>query len=130
MANINSLIRMLERGQDSALLRFGLACAYLKEKPQDYQAILIQHLEQCLHLDPNYTAAYTMLARAQIDQEAVSDAKRTLTAGIARASAQKDLQAEKTMAVFLKRISRVSRLYLAPLQVSQGINTSGRKCIS
>ena len=105
MANINSLTRMLERGQDSALLRFGLACAYLKEKPQDYQASLIQHLEQCLRLDPNYTAAYTMLARAQIDQEAVSDAKRTLTAGIARASAQKDLQAEKTMAVFLKRIS-------------------------
>jgi hypothetical protein len=46
-----------------------------------------------------------MLARAQIDQQAVSDAKRTLTAGIARASAQKDLQAEKTMTVFLKRIS-------------------------
>jgi len=63
MPNITALTALLNKGQDSALLRFGLASAYLKEEPDDHLIQAEEHLKRCLALDPTYTAAYQQLAQ-------------------------------------------------------------------
>ena len=106
MPNITALTVLLDKGQDSALLRFGLASAYLKEQPDDYLIQAEQHLKRCLELDPTYTAAYQQLAQVQKDRENLIDATATLRFGIAAAESAGDLQAQRVMQVFLKRLAK------------------------
>jgi len=106
MPNITALTALLDKGQDSALLRFGLASAYLKEQPDDYLIQAEQHLKRCLELDPTYTAAYQQLAQVQKDRENLIDATATLRFGIAAAESAGDLQAQRVMQVFLKRLAK------------------------
>ena len=83
MPNITALTALLNKGQDSALLRFGLASAYLKEEP-----------------------AYQQLAQVQKDRDNLIDATETLRLGIAAAESAGDLQAKRVMQVFLKRLAK------------------------
>jgi predicted Zn-dependent protease len=106
MPNITALTALLDKGQDSALLRFGLASAYLKEQPDDHLIQAEQHLKRCLELDPTYTAAYQQLAQVQKDRENLIDATATLRFGIAAAESAGDLQAQRVMQVFLKRLAK------------------------
>ncbi|MBT3643925.1 MAG: hypothetical protein HN530_03930 [Gammaproteobacteria bacterium] len=106
MPNITALMALLDKGQDSALLRFGLASAYLKEQPDDHLIQAEQHLKRCLELDPTYTAAYQQLAQVQKDRENLIDATATLRFGIAAAESAGDLQAQRVMQVFLKRLAK------------------------
>ena len=106
MPNITALTALLDKGQDSALLRFGLASAYLKEQPDDHLIQAEQHLKRCLELDPTYTAAYQQLAQVQKDHENLIDATATLRFGIAAAESAGDLQAQRVMQVFLKRLAK------------------------
>jgi len=78
MPNITALTALLNKGQDSALLRFGLASAYLKEQPDDHLIQAEEHLKRCLALDPTYTAAYQQLAQVQKDRDNLIDATETL----------------------------------------------------
>ena len=112
MPNITALTALLDKGQDSALLRFGLASAYLKEQPDDHLIQAEQHLKRCLELDPTYTAAYQQLAQVQKDRENLIDATATLRLGIAAAESAGDLQAQRVMQVFLKRLAK--RLDVCP----------------
>ena len=112
MPNITALTALLDKGQDSALLRFGLASAYLKEQPDDHLIQAEQHLKRCLELDPTYTAAYQQLAQVQKDRENLIDATATLRFGIAAAESAGDLQAQRVMQVFLTRL--VKRLDAGP----------------
>lgn len=106
MPNITALTALLNKGQDSALLRFGLASAYLKEQPSGHLIQAEQHLKQCLELDPSYTAAYQQLAQVQKDSENLLGATETLRFGIASAESAGDLQAMRVMEVFLKRLNK------------------------
>ena len=106
MPKITALTALLNKGQDSVLLRFGLASAYLKEKPADHLPHAEQHLRQCLALDPKYTAAYQQLAQVQQDQGNLVGATETLRFGIAAADSAGDLQAQRVMQVFLKRLTK------------------------
>ncbi|MBT3461415.1 MAG: hypothetical protein HOM69_10090 [Gammaproteobacteria bacterium] len=106
MPNIIALTALLEKGQDSALLRFGLASAYLKEQPDNHLVQAKQHLKRCLELDPTYTAAYQQLAQVQTDSEDLTGAIETLRFGIASAESAGDLQAQRVMQVFQKRLGK------------------------
>ncbi len=106
MPNITALTALLNKGQDSALLRFGLASAYLKEEPDDHLIQAEEHLKRCLALDPTYTAAYQQLAQVQKDRDNLIDATETLRLGIAAAESAGDLQAQRVMQVFLKRLAK------------------------
>ena len=106
MPNITALTALLNKGQDSALLRFGLASAYLKEQPDDHLIQAEEHLKRCLALDPTYTAAYQQLAQVQKDRNNLIDATETLRFGIAAAESAGDLQAKRVMQVFLKRLAK------------------------
>jgi predicted Zn-dependent protease len=103
MSLTDNLETMLAKGNDSAMLRFGLGSAYFNEK--DYQQA-IPHLEKCIEWDNSYSAAYKLLGRAQIKLGLNERAKMTLAAGLEQAALQGDKQTEREITVFLKKLEQ------------------------
>lgn len=103
--NIDTLLRLLEKGRDDALLRFSLANAYMQaSQPADAAT----HLRAALTHDPGYSAAWRMLGKALTDANDSEGAAKAYQQGIAAATAKGDLQAAKEMQVFLRRLTRAS----------------------
>lgn len=101
--NIEALRKMLARGQDSAMLRFGLAKALLDDGDSAEAA---EHLQRCVSLDPDYSAAWKLLGKAQLnlgDREAARAAWRDALAAAARKG---DKQTEREVQVFLKKLDK------------------------
>lgn len=102
-ARIDAFLQMLERGQDSALLRFGLGNEYLQ---QDDAARAITHLRKATELDATYSAAWKQLGRALAAAGNRTAAISAYTAGISAAEEKGDRQAAKEMTVFRKRLQK------------------------
>ena len=100
---IENLEAMLARGDDSALLRFSLGCAYLKA---DNLELAMGHLQRAVELDESYSAAWKTLGRAQADSGLSAAAMATYRRGIEIADASGDRQAAREMQVFLRRLER------------------------
>jgi Tfp pilus assembly protein PilF len=98
-----NLEAMLARGQDSALLRYGLGGEYLKLKQFDKA---IEHLRQALQHDPKYSAAWKLLGQALTEAGNTDAAIRVYEDGIRIAEENGDKQTAKEMAVFLKRLQK------------------------
>lgn len=103
MALVDSLEAMLARGQDNALLRYGLGGEYLKLKRY---AEAIGHLRKAVELDPAYSAAWKLLGQALTEESRLEEAIAVYERGIAAAEAKGDKQAAKEMTVFLKRLRK------------------------
>lgn len=101
--NIEKLEAMLAKGQDSSLLRIGLAQAYL-DAGQAQQAIT--HLLRCLALESDYTAAWKLLGKARLAADDVQGARRDWRHGLDVSRRRGDRQAEKEIDVFLRRLDR------------------------
>lgn len=103
MALIDNLAALLAKGQDGALLRYGLGGEYLKlERYTD----ATQHLRKAVELDPNYSAAWKLLGKALTEAGDATQAMQTYRQGIEVAEKKGDKQAAKEMAVFLKRLEK------------------------
>lgn len=91
---------MLEK-EDTALLRFSLGGAYLREKryPQ-----ALSHLARAVELDPKYSAAWKLFGRCLSESGQPDRAREIYDRGIAVAREQGDMQAAREMAVFRKRL--------------------------
>ena len=100
---IGSLLTMLERGQDSALLRFSLGNEYLGE--EEYK-LASEHLRYAVQLDPKYSAAWKLLGKALAGHGSVSEAIDAYRHGIEIAEANGDRQAAREMTVFLRRLEK------------------------
>ena len=100
MTMIENLQGMLERGVDSALLRFSLGNELLKAGDTD---AAIGHLRQALDFDAEYSAAWKMLGKALASSGNHAEAIDVLGRGIQVAERSGDLQAAKEMGVFRKR---------------------------
>ena len=92
---------MLERGQDSPLLRFSLGNECLKER--DYLGA-VEHLRRALDLNRDYSAAWKLLGQAHAGAGNAARAAAVYAEGIAVAIARGDVQAAREMQVFLKRL--------------------------
>ena len=103
MTMIENLHGMLERGIDSALLRYSLGNELLKTG--DAQAAAAQ-LREALRLDAEYSAAWTMLGRALSEAGEHAEALEVFERGIAVAEQRGDIQAAKEMAVFRRRAQK------------------------
>ncbi len=100
---IENLENLLSGGSDTALLRFSLGSAYLKQgHPERAQA----HLAQAIALDPQYSAAWKLYAKALQASGAIVEAISAYERGIRVAEARGDIQAAKEMRVFLKRLRK------------------------
>jgi predicted Zn-dependent protease len=103
MGVIDNLEALLARGQDNALVRYGLANEYLKlGKPE----IAIGHLRRCVAHDPKYSAAWKRLGKALAETGRTDDAIAAYENGIQVAEEKGDIQAAKEMKVFLKRLQK------------------------
>ncbi|OMH32755.1 tetratricopeptide repeat protein [Motiliproteus sp. MSK22-1] len=100
---IKGLEKLLAAGKDSPELRFGLGNAYLKAG--DFEAAAL-HLQACVEQKPEYTAAWKLLGKAFQQQDKLIESLDTYRRGISVALQQGDLQAEKEMNVFCKRLER------------------------
>ena len=100
---IPAFLKMLERGQDSALLRFSLGSEY---HGRGEHPAAVEHLGHAVELDADYSAAWKLLGKslAALDEHAAAaDAFRH---GIDAAERKGDRQAAKEMQVFLKRATK------------------------
>ena len=103
MTMIENLTGMLERGTDTALLRYSLGNELLKVG--DTQAAIV-HLREALRHDAEYSAAWKVLGKALLDAGSYSEAIEVLRQGIEVAGRRGDVQAGKEMGVFLRRAEK------------------------
>ncbi|MBD3610813.1 MAG: hypothetical protein HUJ30_09715 [Gammaproteobacteria bacterium] len=103
MNQIDNLLALLDKGQDNALLRFGLGNAYLQADDCTNACI---HLQQATQQDPNYSAAWKLYGKALTLCNAQHEAIRAYQQGIRIAEENGDIQAAKEMSVFLKRLQK------------------------
>ena len=101
--DINALQNMIAQGQDSLILRFGLGQALLKQGDLD---AAIEHLNQALQFDIEYSAAYKLLGKAYAQNDQPDKAIETYIKGIEVATKKGDIQEVKEMNVFLKRLTK------------------------
>ena len=100
---LEPLEKMLAKGVDNSLLRFGLGKGYLDLKDNAKAA---EHLQRCVGFDPKYSAAWKLLGKAQLGLGDNTAARQAWEMGIEAAQAHGDKQAEKEMMVFLKKLDR------------------------
>lgn len=98
---INAFLAMLDRGQDSALLRYSLGNEYLGM--ENFEEA-VSHLQSAVRLDPDYSAAWKQLGRALAQLNRDGEAIAAYREGIDIAERNGDRQAAKEMNVFLKRL--------------------------
>ena len=100
---LDSLEKMLGKGIDNALLRFGLGKGYLD---RDDYAKAAEHLQRCVEFDPKYSAAWKLLGKAQQGLGDMAAARDAWEHGIQAAQAHGDKQAEKEMQVFVRKLNK------------------------
>ena len=106
MSMAERLEAILERGGDSASLRYALGSEYLKIGDP---AKAVEHLGRAVVLDPAYSAAWKLLGRAQADAGLEEPAMDSYRRGIRVARERGDIQAAKEMNVYLNRLRKAVR---------------------
>ena len=102
-ALIANLRTQLGGPRDGAMLRYSLGNALLSAG-NPAEAVL--QLREALTFDPAYSAAWKALGNAQLALNDSISAAEAWREGIAVAHQRGDVQAEKEMAVFLKRLQK------------------------
>ena len=102
---LESLEKMLAKGMDNALLRFGLGKGYLDAGDS---ARAVEHLQRCVDFDPKYSAAWKLLGKAWLGAGDSEQARQAWEQGIQAAIGHGDKQAEKEMTVFLRKLDRMN----------------------
>lgn len=100
---IDKLHGMRGGPHDGPLLRVALANALIAE---DNKVEAIAELRRALEFDPDYSAAWKQLGRLFAESGDIRAAIQAYRSGIAAAQKRGDKQAEKEMAVFLKRLQK------------------------
>jgi Tfp pilus assembly protein PilF len=100
---ISNLEQLLTKGRETALLRFSLGNEYFKLREV---WVAIFHLKRALELDPNYSAAWKLLAMALTEAGILNEAHATYRRGIEVAQRRGDQQAAKEMTVFARRLEK------------------------
>lgn len=98
-----NLLAMLERGNDSALLRFSLAGEMLKDGDA---GSAVEQAEKAVEMQPDYSAAWKLLGKARTAAGDAAGAISAYSRGIEVSESRGDKQAAKEMRVFLKRLQR------------------------
>ncbi len=103
MSQIDTFEAMLERGQDSDMLRYTLGNAYYKESRY---AEAETHLRKAVELNPGYSTAWKVLGRVLADDKQYPQALDAFDTGLEAARTNGDKQVEKEIQVFRKRVEK------------------------
>lgn len=101
--DVNTLERLLEAGQDTAMLRLSLAGAWLRAGDAERAR---EHLARAVELDPDYSAAWKLYGKVLADLGRAEQAITVYQRGIEVARKKGDKQAEREMQVFLRRLQK------------------------
>ena len=101
--DIAALEKLLERGQDTAMLRFSLANACLRQGDAKRAR---EHVARAVEMDADYSAAWKLYGKVLVDLNRPEEAVRVYQQGIDVARERGDKQAEKEMQVFLRRLRK------------------------
>jgi len=93
---LDAFLAMLERGEDSALLRFSIGSELLAA---DRAAEAADHLQQAVELDPDHSAARKLLGKALVGHR-LAPARQVL------ARAAEDLREAEWQRGVLRQLSR------------------------
>ena len=96
---------ILAGGTDSSSLRFALGTEYTK---LEKMPLAIEHLSRAVVQDPEFSAAWKLLGKAQVEVGLTEDATDSYRKGISAATRHGDIQAAREMKVFLKRLQKTS----------------------
>ena len=102
---LESLEKMLAKGMDNPMLRFGLGKGYLDAGEAGRAA---EHLRRCVEQDPKYSAAWKLLGKALQASGDLAGARDAWQQGLQAAASHGDKQAEKEMTVFLRKLDKQS----------------------
>jgi len=102
---IASLRAQCNGPRDGALLRFSLGNALLEQGDHTAAA---EEFRRAVSFDPSYSAAWKLLGKACIAEGDTAGAADAWRQGIEVAQKRGDKQAEKEMAVFLRRLENQS----------------------
>jgi Flp pilus assembly protein TadD len=105
VASIESLLALMKRGTDSALLRYSLAAEMCK---QNDLAGALPHAQSAVQMQPDFSAAWKLLGKILAESGDTATAAEAYSKGIEVATARGDKQAVKEMQVFLKRLQRTT----------------------
>lgn len=100
------LEKLLAKGQDNALLRFGLGNSWFQE---GNYAAAAEHLTKAVEHQPSYSAAWKLLGKAHLELGQREQAEAAWQQGIQAAQANGDAQTVKEITVFLKRLHKAQR---------------------
>lgn len=102
----DALEKMLAKGVDNSLLRFGLGKGYLDAGDASKAS---EHLQRCVEHDPQYSAAWKLLGKALQSAGNPDAARNAWQSGLQAAQAKGDKQAEKEMSVFLRKLDKAAQ---------------------
>jgi len=102
-AAVQRLKQLCGGPRDGALLRFSLGTALLANGAAAEAA---RELRRAVEFDPEYSAAWKLLGRALVEAGDPVQAQRAWSDGIAAAERAGDVQAQKEMRVFVKRLEK------------------------
>ena len=105
MTAVERFEAILIGGTDSPSLRFALGAEYAKLK-ETSQAIV--HLRSAVVQDPEFSAAWKLLGKVQVEAGLVEEAIDSYRKGIRVATQHGDIQASREMKVFLKRLQNAN----------------------
>lgn len=99
--DIDALEKLLERGQDSAMLRLALGNAYQRRGERE---TAMRHLREAVRLDPDYSAAWKGLGRLLAEAGCCEEALETYRRGLEVAERRGDMQVVRELQVFIRRL--------------------------
>ncbi len=100
---LENLEKLVGTPRDGALLRYSLGLEHLKA---GNAARAIEHLQDAVARDPQYSAAWKALGKTLEQAERSADALDAYRRGIEAAKSKGDRQAEKEMSVFARRLEK------------------------
>ena len=95
--------RLIERGRDDYTAR--LAAGQARAAAGDPERA-VEHLERAVDHDPDQAVAWQWLGKLRLELGRTEAAAEAWRQGIAAAAARGDVQAEKVMRVWLRRLER------------------------
>ena len=95
--------KLLASGQDNALVRYTLGS--LSYKQQAYPQA-IEHLNKALEFDPQYSAAWKLLARTIMESGDLVGAETVISQGLKVATDRGDQQVVRELQVLKKRLEK------------------------
>ena len=97
------LEKLLAKGQDNALLRFGLGNSWFQE---GNYAAAAEHLTKAVEHQPSYSAAWKLLGKAHAALNDDVAARAAFVQALACAEAKGDAQVVKEVGVFVRRLDK------------------------